>query len=402
MNAASPWRNVAVLAACQALSMTGASITMTSSALVGQMLAADKGLSTLPLALQVSAAMLTTVPASLLMKRAGRRAGFSLGCALGAAGGALCALAIATAGFALFCLGSALLGAALGCATFYRFAAADHGDERQRSRAMSLVLAGGVVAAIGGPELAKWSAGLMAPLTFAGCFVAIAVLNLAALALVQALRLPALARAERRQSGRPLSRIVRQPAFVVAVGGAMVAYAVMTLVMTATPLAMLACGFDFAATAFVIQWHALGMFAPSFVTGHLINRIGVRGVMATGAALLLGCIAVDLSGVALSRFWAGLVLLGVGWNLLFLGATALLMQACAAAERAKVQAFNDLLVFATSAAASFASGAIHSRIGWPAVNLAVLPPVLLVLAGLLWLGRRPTAAMGVPAGPAVR
>jgi MFS family permease len=397
------WRNVGLLAAGQALAMTAGSVIATTSALVGHMLAADPALSTLPAALQVTASMLATIPASLLMRRAGRRLGFSIGGALGVAGGLVGAYAIVHAGFALFCLGSACFGASLGFVTFYRFAAADEGDERRRNRAISLVMAGGVAAAIVGPELAKWSQNLLAPYTFAGCFLAIAALNAGALVLAQPLRLPLLTVAERRDSGRPLRVIARQPAFLIAVLGAMIAYAVMTLVMTATPLAMLACGFQFGATAFVIQWHALGMFAPSFFTGQLINRFGVLRVMGVGAALLLACVGVNLSGLELAQFWGGLVLLGLGWNLLFIGATTLLTQTYAPAERAKVQALNDFLVFGLAAAASFLSGAIHSRIGWGAVNLVVIPPVLIVLVGLVWLRQKraaAAAAQGLPARPA--
>jgi MFS family permease len=402
MDARTQRSNLFVLASGQALTMTGASVTMTASALVGRMLAADASLATLPVAVQVTASMLATIPASLLMRRAGRRLGFSLGSVLGIAGGLLGAHAIMHASFLLFCLGSALIGAALGFVTFYRFAAADHGDERSRSRAISLVMAGGIVAAIAGPELAKRSVDLLAPLAFAGCFLVIAVLNVAALAVVQWLRLPLPTAAERQDSGRPLGVIARQPAFIIAVLAATIAYAVMTLVMTATPLAMLACGFEFGPTAFVLQWHALGMFVPSFFTGYLINRFGVLRLMAVGAALLLACVAVNLTGLKIAQFWTGLVLLGVGWNFLFIGGTSLLTQTYAPAERAKVQALNDFLVFGLAAAASFLSGAIHSGIGWAAVNLAVIVPVLVVFVGLIWLRQKRAAAAGdaVPARPA--
>lgn len=392
MSASLSRRNVPLLTACQALVMTGASVTMVASALVGQMLAVDKGLATMPLAFQYTATMLATVPASLLMRRFGRRAGFSLGSLIGIGGGAVAGFAIYIGDFWLFVLGSVLLGATMGFATYYRFAAADIADERHRSRAISLVMAGGVVAAISGPELAKWSAGLLAPLTFAGCFAAIVVLHVGVLLLLRATRIPAPTAVERGDSGRPLRSIARQRVFVVAALSGMVGYSVMALVMTATPLAMVACGFGFADAAFVIQWHALGMFAPSFITGRLIARFGVLTIMATGALLMLICVAVNLSGVAMLQFWSGLVLLGLGWNFLFIGATALLTETYTPAERAKTQALNDFLVFSAVAAASFFSGAVHNRLGWEGVNLAAIVPVVAALGAVLWLRTRRSAA----------
>lgn len=388
MDVQSSRRNIPLLAVCQALAMTGASVTMTASALVGQMLAIDKSLATVPLAFQMTATMLTTIPASLLMRRLGRRAGFSIGSLFGITSGIVCALAIYLADFWLFVVGSMFMGATMGFATYYRFAAADVADERYRSRAISLVMAGGVAAAIAGPELAKWSAELLAPLSFAGCFAAIAVLHLGALLLLQATRIAPPSAQERRESGRPLKQIARQPVFLVAAFGGMIGYAVMALVMTATPLAMVACGFGFPDAAFVIQWHALGMFAPSFVTGRLINRFGVLNVMATGAALMLACIAVNLSGITMVHFWSALVLLGLGWNFLFIGATTLLTEAYAPAERAKSQALNDFAVFTAVAAASFFSGAVQGRLGWDGVNVAAILPVVAALVAVLWLKAR--------------
>jgi predicted MFS family arabinose efflux permease len=249
-------------------------------------------------------------------------------------------------------------------------------------------MAGGVLSAIAGPELAKWSAGLLAPITFAGCFAAIAALHVVALLLLQATRIPAPTALERRESGRPLRQIARQPVFIVAVFGGMIGYAVMALVMTATPLAMVACGFAFPDAAFVIQWHALGMFAPSFFTGRLIARFGVLNIMAIGAVLMLACIGVNLTGVTMLQFWSGLVLLGLGWKFLFIGATTLLTEAYAPAERAKSQALNDFLVFSAVAAAAFFSGAVQGRLGWDGVNLAAIAPVAAALAAIVWLRAR--------------
>ena len=384
-------RNVLILALCQALAMTSTSLMVTVAALVGQMLALDKTLATLPIAVQFTATMATTIPASLLMKRIGRRAGFSVGALLGAAGAGLAVAAIFAGSFVAFCLAGAGIGAALGFAMFYRFAAADAADSAFRGKAISLVLTGGVVAAVAGPQLARWSRDLFQPALFAGCFAVIAGLWLAALLLLQLVDIPRPGDYERRAGGRPLAAIVRQPAFAVAALGAMIGYGVMSLVMTVTPLAMVGHAHEFDDAAFVIQWHALGMYAPSFLTGHLIARFGVLNVLAAGVALIGACVAVNLSGTGLMQFWAALILLGLGWNFLFIGSTTLLTETYRPEERAKTQALNDFLVFGTVAMSSFASGAVHHHFGWTAVNLAVIAPISAVLLAVLWLRRRRAA-----------
>jgi hypothetical protein len=277
--------------------------------------------------------------------------------------------------FALFCCGTTLLGAYQGFALYYRFAAADTATPEFRPKAISLVMAGGIAAALFGPETAKWSRTLFEPVLFAGCYLVIVGLCLAACLLVQLVRIPRPATVSFR-GGRPMSEIARQPGFVVAAGSAMLAYGVMVLVMTATPLAMLECNLSFAEAAFVIQWHALGMYAPSFVTGHLIAKFGVSRIMAAGALLLAICIAVDVSGVSLAHFWLGLMLLGIGWNFLFVGASTLLTHTYRPEERAKVQAANDFLVFGMVSISSFSSGALLGNFGWLWVNLAVTPLIL--------------------------
>ncbi len=385
-------RNVTVLALCQALAMTGNALVITVAALAGHMLAEDKSLATLPLAIQFLGTMAATIPASLLMKQIGRRAGFSVGIAFAVAGGAVSSTAILTANFPLFCVGAALYGCFAGFALFYRFAAADTASESFRSKAISLVMAGGVVAAIFGPELAKWSRVWFEPALFVGCYVAIVGLAVTTLILLQFIDSPRPPAEARRQSGRPLAAIMGQPVFIVAVVGGMMGYAVMSLVMTATPLAMQAHALDFGDTAFVIQWHMLGMFAPSFVTGHLIKRFGALNIMVMGAVLALGFVAVNLTGVAVVQFWAALVLLGIGWNFLFVGSTALLTEAYAPAEMAKTQAINDFLVFGAVALASLSSGALHHLFGWQAVNFAVVAPLVLTVAASLWLKQRRTTA----------
>jgi MFS family permease len=373
-----------VLAACLALGMMASTIVMTTSALIGYSLAEDKELATLPLALQFTATMLTTIPASLLMRRIGRRAGLTIGALIGVCGALLAAHSIVAADFQLFAIASLPLGICNSFTHYYRFTAADTASEAFRPRAISLVMAGGVVSALLGPELAKASIDLLAPVLYAGCYLAIAgLLTLSAL-LLQAVRIPRLTAAQRADSGRPLGQILGQRSVVVAILSAAIGYAVMNLVMTSTPLAMTACGFAFGDAAFVIQWHALAMFAPSFVTGRLIGRFGAPRIILAGALLTGGAVATNLSSVALPAFWAGLVLLGLGWNFLYVGGAALLTAMHAPAERGKVQAANDFLVFAAVTASAFSSGYLHSHWGWPAVNLAVVP--LVILVGLVAVG----------------
>ena len=256
-----------------------------------------------------------------------------------------------------------LIGSFQGFAILYRYAAADTASEAFRPRAISLVLAGGVVAALAGPELAKWSHDLLDQIPFAGTFVVIAVVQSISWIFLIFVRIPTPTAAERATSGRPIGVIVRQPVFMVAILGAMIGYGTMTFLMTATPLAMVACGFHFEDAAFVIQWHAVGMFLPSFFTGSLIQRFGVIRVMLTGAFAYLACIAINVSGIELLQFFSGLVLLGIGWNFLFIGGTTLLTQAYRPEEKAKVQGLGDFLVFTSSTIAAFSSGAMNHAYG---------------------------------------
>jgi MFS family permease len=394
-------RTVLLLALCQALAMTGASIVATTASIIGSILAPDRALSTLPIAVQMTGLMSATVPAALLMARIGRRGGFWLGTALGAIGAATAAVAVFHADFPLFCVGTFLLGTYNGFAQQYRFAASEIADEAFRSKAISLVLAGGVASAVFGPETAKWSSNLFAPALFAGCYAVIVVLCVAAAVLLWFVRLPRPAApvlAAGRYGGRPLSEIAAQPVFIAAAIAGMVGYGVMSLVMTATPIAMLDCGHDFGDAAFVIQWHALGMYAPSFVTGHLIARFGVVRILLTGAALLLACCAINLLGIATVNFWAANVVLGIGWNFPFVGATTLLTRVYAPEEKAKVQALNDFLIFGTVAVSSFASGALLSGLGWNMVQIAVMPFAVVAAATVFWLRQRNAATAAQYAG----
>lgn len=384
--------NVLLLALCQSLAQTGTSILVTTASLVGYSLASDKALATVPVSMQVLGTMVATIPASLLMARIGRRGGFTVGTVLGAVGAATATLAIFRSSLLLFCLGTGLLGLYNGFALFYRFAAADTATPQFRPKAISLVLAGGVIAAVFGPEMAKWSRAMFSPVLFAGCYVAICGLCLAAMMLVQFIRIPRPPAVNLSSGGRPIGQIMRQPAFIAAALGGMIGYGVMSLVMTATPLAMVACDHSFADAAFVIQWHALGMYLPSFVTGSLIARFGVGRVMITGALLAAGCVAANLSGVGLGNFWFGLVLLGVGWNFLYVGGSTLLTSTYRPEEKAKTQAANDFLVFGMVSLSSFSSGALLSHFGWMTVNLAVVPLLVLVLVVVLGHVRRTRVA----------
>ena len=379
-------KTVLMLAGCQAMAMTSMSVLATTSAIIGNMLAANKALSTVPVALQQTGMMCATIPAALLMARIGRRGGFWTGAALGASGGVVAGTAVWLASFPLFCLGTLMIGSSNGFAQQYRFAAAEAADEAFRARAISLVLAGGVISGIFGPETAKWSRDLFAPVVFAGCFAMIVALQLGAAGLLALVRLPPPPpRGSLRGAGRPLGQIVRQPQFIVALMCGMIGNGVMALVMTATPIAMIGCGFHFTDAAFVIQWHILGMFAPSFVTGSLISRFGLPTVLLSGAVLLLACCGINLAGIAKANFWAANALLGVGWNFLFVGGTTLLTRTYRPEERAKVQALNDFMIFGTATLAAFSSGALLSGFGWSFVQLAVLPFVVLIVTAIAWM-----------------
>ncbi|MFT6580316.1 MAG: MFS family permease [Alphaproteobacteria bacterium] len=384
-------KNVLLLSACQALANSGSSLIVAVAALVGLMLAEDKSLATLPIAFQFAATMCSTIPASYLMRRIGRRAGFTVGQAFGFVGMAVCAYAIYKLSFTGFIAGSILVGVHNAFWQYYRFAAADTASEAFRSRAISYVLAGGVIAAFVGPGLAVLSMDMFETVKYAGNYIAVMGLILAAVTVLQFIEIPHERPSAHAVGGRPIGEIARQPAFIIAVLAAVIGYSVMTLVMTATPLAMKTHGHAFVETAFVIHWHLLGMFAPSFFTGRIIARFGALKVVAFGVLLMLICVAVNQTGEGLTQFRASLVLLGVGWNFMFVGGTSMLTETYGVTERTKVQGLNDFLVFSFVAAGTFSSGYLHHQFGWSMVNLGVLPPLLLVLIGISWLGLRNNA-----------
>jgi MFS family permease len=382
-------RMVFILAASQALFQTSTVLVMTVGGLAGYAIAADKSLATLPVAAMMVGTMLATMPASLMMGRFGRRAGFAFGASLAVAGSALAAASLAAGWFIVFCLAHILIGAYQGFAQFYRFAAADAASPTFRSRAISYVLAGGVVAAIVGPQIGSLTSGLSANGPFVFSYVAIVLLSMLAVALAAFIDVPPSAEDKGELPARPLSAIARQPAFLVAVSGAAVGFGVMVLAMTATPLAMQAHHHGIGDTAFVIQWHVLGMFLPSFFTGTLIARFGAPQIMLAGVMLLLVHVAIALAGAQFLHFASALIFLGVGWNFMYLGGTNLLTETYRPSEKAWVQGINDFAVFTTVVVGSFSSGVLLHLFGWNGVNLLALP--LLLAAGsvlIVFLFRR--------------
>lgn len=392
-------QNVIVLACCQGLLMIGTATMLAEAALVGHMLAENKALATLPLALQQIGVMAAMFPASFLMARVGRRLGFTLGALFGIVGTSIALLGVLWNSFGLFCLGSMLNGCYNGFGQFYRFAAVDGSRPELKSKAISYVLAGGVIAAIVGPEMAKATKDLWPAHVFAGSFAALIGVAIVALLLLQLIDIPRPSDAERKERGRSLREIAAQPVFLVAVLGGIVGYAGMSFVMTATPLAMVGHAHHFDLAASVIQWHVFAMFAPSFFTGDVIKRVGALKVMQTGAVLMIICVTINLFGTHLYNFWVALFILGIGWNFLFVGATTLLTETYRPAERALVQATNDFLIFGSVAIASIMSGIVLEKLSWQIVNIGVLPFVAATLAATGWLGWRRRASSVVGAVP---
>ena len=383
---ASSRRNVLFLALCQALFMTSTSAIVTTAALIGYSLSDDKALATLPLAMQFIAVMAVTIPASLLMKRIGRRSGFSIGLCIGLVGAGLAIVAIREADFVLFCLASLLIGIFNGFGQYYRFAAADTAEEAFKSRAISLVMAGGVIASVG-PLLANYSKDLLPGDVFAGVYLLVGILYIASLITLRFVNIPLPNEEERRSGGRPLLQIMRQPLFIVAALGGVVGYMTMSMLMASTPLAMQDVGHNFFDTAQVIQWHVFAMFAPAFFTGHLIRRFGTLTVMFAGTVLLAVCVAVNLAGVNLAHFWIGGIMLGVGWCFLFVGATSLVTETYTPSEKAKTQGANDFIVFGVVACSALLSGVLHELVGWQVMNYAVVPFLTIVLFTLFVMVR---------------
>jgi MFS family permease len=377
-------RNVFLLACCQALLLANNVTLISVGALAGYALADNKAFSTLPQTAYVIGVAMMAFPASLWMKRVGRRNGFLTGIALGMIGVLVGASAIATASLALLCVGHMLLGLYNAFGQYYRFAAADSAAPGYRPTAISLVLGGGLVGGLVGPEITKHTIDLAAPTYFATYLSLLAYGAIAAL-IVSRLQVPVMAEAGTHEAARPLAVVARQPRFIVAVGVAAIGYAVMNFLMTATPLAMRFCGHPYGAAATVIATHVVAMFAPSFVTGTLIKRFGAASVMAAGIALQLACVGVALSGQSILNFWWALALLGVGWNFMYLGGSALLTECYRPPEKAKAQGLNEITIFSVQAVSAFSSGVLVNAAGWNVLNYVALPLLLAAAASLAWL-----------------
>ncbi len=391
-------RNVAVLVAAQAILGAQMPLIFVVGGLAGGQLASNPCFATLPISLIVFGSMTTAPWLSNVMQRFGRQAGFFIGAGAGAVGAAICAYGLVIASFPVFLIGSYMTGIYMSAQGFYRFAATDVASDAYRPRAISLVMAGGLLSAILGPQLNKMVQDAYV-VTFLGSYLAVVVLNLVGMLLFLFLSLPKIQKKTQKPVPRRSYReLLTTPRIVVAITCAMVSYALMNLVMTSTPLAVVGCGFTKNNANDVVTAHVLAMFAPSFFTGHLINRFGVQRIMALGLVILAGAGLVGLAGVTLTNFFLALVLLGLGWNFGFIGATTLLASSHASDERGRVQGLNDTIVFGCVTIASLSSGGLMNCSGgtavegWNAVNLAMIPFLLLAGFALLWLIRKEKVA----------
>src|SRR6201996_3493307 len=373
--------NVVRLAAAQALTGANSAVIFATGSIVGAALAPGISVATAPLSMYVVGLAAGTLPTGMISRAYGRRVAFIIGTGCGVLTGLLGAFAILHASFPLFC-GATFLGGLYGAVSqSYRFAAADGASAAYRPKAVSWVMAGGVFAGVLGPQLVQWTMNIWPPYLFAFSFVVQAIVALVAMAVLSGIDAPKPAPAD-LHGGRPLLEIVRQPRFIAAALCGIIAYPMMNLVMTSAPLAMKMCGLSVSDSNFGIQWHIVAMYGPSFFTGSLIARFGARRIVATGLLLEAAAAFIGLSGITAMHFWATLIVLGVGWNFGFVGASALVLETHRPQEKNKVQAFNDFLVFGMMAVGSFSSGQLLANFGWSAVNLVVYPPVLLGLAVL--------------------
>ena len=385
MQAKSNTGNVIRLAAAQALSMTTMNVNIINTALVGSLLSPLPWLATLGLSLQFVTSMLTTLPASLLMVRLGRRPVFMGGVMIAAVSAFTQGIAILISNFWLFCLASMFLGVAHGCAGFYRYAAADSAEESQKPKAISYVLAGGLLAAFMGPEIARNTVDFVPGHLYAGCFFSVAAVQLFSLGFLSGVKIP---KPERTGSGgRPIGRFFKMPIFVVGVISAAIGYAMMSYMMTATPLQVVnVAKLGTSANATIIQWHVVAMFAPAFFTGNLIARFGAPVILTSGVLIYLVAIASALLGDGFWWYFAALAAMGFGWNFLYIGGSSLVASVANPEERGRVQGIADLVTTTSVATASLAAGALHSQFGWEVMVLSALGPVMIIAMALAWLG----------------
>jgi MFS family permease len=378
-------RPLLLLALCQGFFLTNNVVFIAINGLVGLSLAPASWLATLPVTGYVVGSALSAPLVARTQSRFGRKRSFQFGLVIAILSAALCAYAAATANFWLLVAATLVAGYYNANAALYRFAGPELASPQWKERAISLVLAGGIIGAVAGPNLANGTRSLLA-VPFAASYLSLVVVALASLAVLSLIEFPVhRAPVPGASSGRPLAQIVRQPVFIVAVCAGALGYGVMNLLMAATPIAMQRCGLPFADAALVLEWHVLGMFVPSFFTGHLVRRFGALPIMAVGVLLNLLCIGVALSGVELMQFLVALFTLGVGWNFLYVGGSTLLTEAYQPEEKIKTQGAMDFCVFSVMAVTSFASGALITTRGWEWLNLGSLPVVLLIATALLWL-----------------
>jgi MFS family permease len=387
-------KNLWLLAICQGLFLTNNVTFIAINGLVGLALAPLGWMATLPVMGYVVGGALSTGLVARTQSRYGRKTSFQLGLVVAVLSALLCAYAAYTRNFWLLCTATVVAGYYNANAGLYRFAAAELAEPAWREKAVSMVMAGGLIGAVVGPNLATRTRTLLdAP--FAGAYLALAVVALIAMVLLAQIQFPAPPVKKAGAGGRPLGEIMRQPVFIVAAAAGALGYGVMNLLMAATPIAMQQCGLPFSDAALVLEWHVIGMFAPGFFTGHLIKRFGVLPIMGVGVVLNAACIGVALSGVDLHQFLVALFLLGVGWNFLFTGSTTLSLSAYTPEEKDRAQGALNFFVFATLAVSSFASGVLVTTRGWALLNLGSMVPVTLTAAALLWLAmaqRRPQNA----------
>jgi MFS family permease len=377
-------RDIFLLACCQALLLVNASGLISMNCLVGFSLAQTKSLATFGATTYVLGSALASMPMSLWMARVGRRTGFMAGATINIVGCVVGLLALQWHSFALFCVATGIIGVYNAVGLQYRFAAAEVAAPGHRARAISQVLAGGVVGGLIGPQATRFTRDLFAT-PFQGSLVMLAAFALVALAVQSQVHVPAPSLEERTGKGRPLSAIVRQPTFVVAALAAALGYGLMNLLMTATPIAMDFCGHPFSATAWVIEWHVVAMYAPGFFTGSLIRRFGTLPIILAGVGLTSLAVFVALDGISVAHFVAALALVGVGWNFVYTGGTTLLTETYRPSEKARTQGLNDFIVFATMGISSLASGALVTTTGWETMNRAALPILATIAAAVLWL-----------------
>jgi MFS family permease len=392
--------NMARLAAAQALTGANSAVIFATGSIVGATLAPDISLATVPLSMFVVGLAAGTLPTGAISRAYGRRVAFIIGTGCGVATGLLGSFAILHASFVLFCCATFLGGLYGSVSQSYRFAATDGASPAFRSKAVSWVMAGGVFAGVLGPQLVQWTMDIWPPYLFAFSFLVQAAVALVAMAILSGVDAPKPGPAD-LHGGRPLIEIVRQPRFIAAAICGIVAYLMMNLVMTSAPLAMNLCGLSVSDSNFGIEWHIVSMYAPSFFTGSLIARFGAPKIVATGLLLEAAAATIGLTGITALHFWATLMVLGLGWNFGFVGASALVLETHRPQEKNKVQAFNDFLVFGMAAIGSFSSGQLLANYGWSAVNMVVYPPVLLglLVLTLASLARRRRRSRTLPGFP---